>query len=273
MKPQKAKHFYLEAEKKNPHFIGKQYAVFQKHDGWYGYMDGDDCIRSRNMREIPSLKWMSDELRGTFEGRLIFEIEVNDMPLFSDLNGYLNRHAAAKRAHIRVHDHICVGQPDMQFSERINGCLRVIEDLPVAYTNLATMLSINTNYQQWQSMAQEQWALGNEGIIMKDLSAPYSAGSRIGSLLKIKEDITLNCTVIGIEEGLGKYEDMLGSLVVVDDDGNEHKVGGMTDDQRQGWWYDPRQIVGKIAEIKAMKRLPNGALREPRFKAIRYDLV
>ena len=36
-KAQKALHKFQEADKKNPKYIGKTYAVLEKYDGWYGY--------------------------------------------------------------------------------------------------------------------------------------------------------------------------------------------------------------------------------------------
>ena len=59
MKPQKAKHYYLEAEKKKPAYIGEEYMVLEKHDGWYGYLDNGTAIHSRQMRAIPSLAKLS----------------------------------------------------------------------------------------------------------------------------------------------------------------------------------------------------------------------
>ena len=46
---------------------------------------------------------------------------------------------------------------------------------------------------------------------------------------------------------------------------------GMTDAQRDEWWKAESAIIGKVVEIKAMKRLKDGSLREPRFKSIRFD--
>jgi DNA ligase-1 len=45
----------------------------------------------------------------------------------------------------------------------------------------------------------------------------------------------------------------------------------MTDAQRELWWAEPTLINGKVVEVKAMKELPDGSLREPRFKCIRED--
>ena len=106
---------------------------------------------------------------------------------------------------------------------------------------------------------------------MKRLDAHYSPGAWIADLLKIKEELTLDLLVVDVEEGEGKYEGMLGKLIVQEKDGTQHKVSGMTDEERRLWWNRPSIIIGQVVEVKAMKRLPNGSLREARFKAIRHD--
>ena len=263
--PQKAKHYHLEKEKRSPHYVGKEYMVFEKHDGWYGYIDPGDVVRSRQQRAIPSLEWMAPLFEG-LKGRLIFEVLVRGMPKFSDLNGYLNRKQPGPRAYVLVHDYLVPGNFDTRFTAAAKYVMRLSED-SIAMANSLCV----AKEPYWQTIAEQQWALGREGIVMKDMSAEYTAGSRIGSLLKIKEELTLDLLVTGVIEGEGKYEGMLGALRVREANGQEHVVSGMTDERRVIWWDKPSTIVGLVVEIKAMKRLSNGSLREPRFKAIRHD--
>ena len=265
IKPQKAKHYHLEKEKRNPHYVGKEYMVFEKHDGWYGYIDPGDVVRSRQQRAIPSLDWMAEPFRG-LKGRIIFEILVAGMPEFKDLNGYLNRKQTGPLAYVLVHDYLVPGV----FKERFRAAEAYVKQLSTSYIQMANALCIATE-EHWQAIAENQWALGREGIVMKDMNAEYAPGSRIGSLLKIKEELTLDMEVIDVVEGEGKYEGMLGAMRVRESNGQEHLVSGMTDAQRVEWWARPYMIRGKVVEIKAMKRLANGSLREPRFKAIRHD--
>lgn len=268
IKPQKAKHLYLEAEKVNPHYVGKSYMAFEKHDGWYGFMDPDDTIRSRQLRAIPSVEWLSEILVG-LEGRLIFEIMVDGMPVFKDLNGYLNRKSPGPNAYILVHDYLLPG--DLPFNQRHVAAKLYVAALRHPKVRLANLLSNSCTEEVWQPLAEAQWALGREGIVLKERYSKYEAGRRIGSLLKIKEDFDADCIVIGLQEGTGKYVGMLGALLVEDEDGYTHTVSGMSDAERSLWWLDPSLILGCTVEIKAMKRLANGSLREPRFKSVRFD--
>ena len=87
--------------------------MFEKHDGWYGYLDFPACIiHSRAHREIPALKDLSDLIRKhrpEVKGRLIFEIMIEGLEVdsFHELNGILNRKSEqAEDVYLQVHDFI-----------------------------------------------------------------------------------------------------------------------------------------------------------------------
>lgn len=277
MKPQKALHLYQQLEKKNPKLEGKTFMLFEKYDGWYGYMGPDGAIMSRQMREIPSLKWLSEELRieaGTPQGRLVFEILVKGSPTFKDLNGILNRKSEqAKDAYIVVHDFIPTGEEAMAFHERYDLAEGVV--LAYAHPRVRTASALRTfvdyDPEYWEDVAEAIWDEGGEGIIIKDANAPYSPGKRNSDILKIKLEKTEEMVVSGVHVGQGKYSETLGYLLVKDVHGVTHKVSGMTDGERDAWWSDPELIIGQVVEVQFMQRLANGSLREPRFKAVRYD--
>ena len=272
MKPQLALHLYSDLDKKKPYSTDKEYAVFEKYDGWYGYADAPSCIiHSRAGREIPALKDLSDRLRKAApktRGRLIFEILIEDVPEFHELNGILNRkYEQAEGAYIRVHDYIPNFNEDVPFSTRYQYAAELVRRINLPEVYMAPMLATTSSHEQMQHCAQQIWDKGGEGIILKELTAPYTSGKRNATLLKIKEDVTLDLLVVGVVKGQGKYRHMTGAIQAEDKFGRVHLIGsGLTDEMR-----DDHSIVGKVVEIKAMKKLPDGTLREPRFKAIRYD--
>lgn len=278
MIPQKAKHLYKEEEKVSPDHIGHNYMIFEKHDGWYGYMDIGSPIMSRQQRVIPSMTDFSYTLNTLLaesmpgmQGRLVFEILVEGLPVFKDLNGVLNRHEQAKNAYIIVHDFIQAGE-DHIFSTRYSLAKLIVSDLNTPRVKFANVLDYCTNEpEQWQAIAELIWSNGGEGIIAKRRDAYYSPGKRNADILKIKLENTEEMLVLGLAEGEGKYEGTLGALVVKDANGVTHNVSGMSDTERDMWWQKPESIAGKIVEVQFMQRLGNGSLREGRFKAVRYD--
>lgn len=276
---QKAKHLYQELDKKKPACVGVEYAIFEKYDGWYGYIDLDGTttprIMSRADRMIPSMVAFSSRLTEAMPtgvcGRLIFEITIPSIPDFSTLNGVLNRSKAPCQAQgvvLKCHDFI--EDEQYKFFRRYDRLTQLVNNLNLAAVQLAPILAYGS-YKDVQDYAESIWAKGGEGSIGKAINALYHEGTRDYTLIKVKEDVDADLLVIDMVEGAGKYTGTLGALICRGRDGNEHRISGMTDEQRYQWWTNPSVIVGRIVEIKAMKKLKDGQYREPRFKAVRFD--
>lgn len=276
MKPQKALHLFIEEEKKKPKYKNHNYMVFEKYDGWYGYYDSGETIRSRSMRHIPSVEHLGEMLAGKLErhGRLIFEILIDGVTDFPTLNGLLNRSVGdyrCKDAYLVAHDFIPLGHSGLPFKERYIALADILCEINHPKLMIADYITISDDINEWKSCAEEIWSNKGEGVILKRLDAPYSPDKRNYDLMKIKEEIDLDLLVVGYELGEGKYEGVIGSLICKDSKGIEHSVSGMTDSERFNWTDNFCDIDGKVIKVKAMKILPNGKLREARFIAVRYD--
>jgi len=124
--------------------------------------------------------------------------------------------------------------------------------------------------------AQNQVDDGYEGIMIKDVDAPYKC-KRGTAWMKWKPTITVDLEVIGYEEGTGRNKGRLGALVCEGvDDGKKISVnvgGGFTDAQRDDFWDSRNELIADIAEIKAdaVTQNANGtySLRFPRFVRFR----
>ena len=92
------------------------------------------------------------------------------------------------------------------------------------------------------------WARGGEGVMLNTAEGKYEI-KRSKSLLKVKHTEEYKLKVVDMIEGTGKYEDMLGALVV-DYNGNKLGVGsGFTDAQRLFIWQNPETYMNKYIEI------------------------
>jgi DNA ligase-1 len=118
---------------------------------------------------------------------------------------------------------------------------------------------------------------GYEGIMIKDMSAPYQC-KRTTHWLKWKPSITVDLTVIDLEEGTGRNKGRLGALVCegVDDSRKIHvNVGsGLSDSDRDELWEsDKDSVIGQVVEVKADVVTQNQdgtySLRFPRFVRFR----
>jgi DNA ligase-1 len=137
---------------------------------------------------------------------------------------------------------------------------------------------------------------GHEGVMAKSLTAPYEAGKRASSWLKIKRLHTLDLVVLAAEWGHGRRNGWLSNLhlgAVDPANGGFVMLGktfkGLTDEllawqtaeilaretRRDAWTVHPRpELVVEIAfnDLQASPRYPGGiALRFARVKRYRPD--
>lgn len=126
--------------------------------------------------------------------------------------------------------------------------------------------------------AKDQVNAGFEGIMIKDVGAPYEC-KRNTFWMKWKPTITVDLEVIGVEEGTGRNVGRLGALVCSGvDDGKTIDVNvgsGFSDADRDSLWSDRNIVIGRTVEIlcDVITQNQDGtySLRFPRFVRFRDD--
>ena len=118
------------------------------------------------------------------------------------------------------------------------------------------------------------WKRGGEGIMLNTFEGYYEL-KRSNSLLKVKYVESMDLKVVDIQEGTGKYEGMLGA-VVVEYKGYRVGVGsGFSDEERRRFWDNPEEIISKTIEVdtfgESTDQLGNISLNCPIFRGVRYD--
>ena len=124
--------------------------------------------------------------------------------------------------------------------------------------------------------AQDAVAAGFEGIMIKDMGAPYEC-RRSTFWMKWKPTITVDLNIIGFEEGTGRNAGRLGAIICegVDDDRTIRvNVGsGFSDSDRDGYWSARDELLGNVVEVMADAVTQNQdgtySLRFPRFVRFR----
>lgn len=119
------------------------------------------------------------------------------------------------------------------------------------------------NKDHLYSLLEHEVNLNGEGLIIRNPAAYYEV-KRTKNLLKVKPLDFEEATVIGHEPGKGKYEGMIGSLVVVNDLNIKFKVSGLTDLQR----LQPNQFYNKRIRYKYVSLTRDGVPREARFDCV-----
>lgn len=111
---------------------------------------------------------------------------------------------------------------------------------------------------------------GYDGAILRDPTASYTIGlAKLGQIVKVKPSISLDLVVreIVCEKGektgrdvwrVGVYAKQNASVLGWIGSGLPHQL-------------PPELKVGAIIEVEAMGWTPDGQLREPRFKGVRFD--
>ena len=177
------------------------------------------------------------------------------------------------------------GYWNAQFRKRLailNDLQPVFDQMPNVQT-LTLMTGIaNLDTEEGRTFmhdyANEMVAAGFEGIMIKDMEAPYEC-KRNTFWMKWKPTITVDLEVIGLEEGTGRNKGRLGALVCNGvDDGKEITVNvgsGFSDEERDQYWQYRNLVVGRTAEIlcDVITQNQDGtySLRFPRFVRWRDD--
>ncbi len=283
MEMQKCLHLYDALAVKKPKIVG-EYTISEKLDGWWvaiehNVITGWKTPVSSYGRIIPSLDFINFNELKVFpkldrNAILIAEVTHPEYPIFSDLNGRLNR-KFEKSTGVVLNVH------DIYFPDNVHltaySRLKLLNELLATINNEFNFsikpiksLAFSSKIDDWKIIFDKIVERGGEGIVAKQLEGKYQPGKRNASLIKIKEEITLDLLCTDLIHAFGAKGEP--SLVAVCKSANRNTVNVVIpkDYDRLLYTTDPNAIIGKVVEIKAMKRLED-SLREPRFKAVRHD--
>ena len=148
-------------------------------------------------------------------------------------------------------------------------CLRLMDGITVD-------LDTAEGHDVMNRYAQDAVANGFEGIMIKDLSAPYEC-KRSSFWMKWKPTITVDLNIVGFEEGTGRNAGRLGAIICegVDDDRRicVNVGSGFSDTLRDEYWTSRDQLLGDVVEVEADAVTQNQdgsySLRFPRFVRFR----
>lgn len=275
-------HKVLHTDKLN---TGIPYMVMPKVDGWYAYIDyvnGKWSSIQNEKRVIHSMAWYDRVIKDFFPKlpvgnvRLIGELYIPEAP-FRVTNGILNRkREQAEQVVFACHDMVSL-DPGTELSTLPNhGRHRLLtSQFKHDIWNFWTIptLEITPDISRWEYWADKIPDLNHDGIVIKSAYAKYIPGKRNITMMKWKREITLDAWITDVFKTEGKKGNPMWnfSFAGVED---EHKFGGTVAVPKHEDWakIESGQVnLGDTIEIKVMKILENGSLREPRFCKFRND--
>jgi DNA ligase 1 len=151
-----------------------------------------------------------------------------------------------------------------------------LTNIHILETPMLVDLDTEEGHTQMTDYATKCVADGYEGIMIKDRFGIYEC-KRSTTWMKWKPVITVDLTVVDVEEGTGRNVSKLGALVCKGvDQGKTIQVNvgtGLTDKDREEFWAEKDNLIGQVVEIKADAVTQNQdgtySLRFPRFERFR----
>jgi len=230
---------------------GEEWAYEPKWDGFraLAFVDGDDVfLQSRNgkplRRYFPELVFPPG--RYVLDGEIVIFGEDGGQEF--DLLGQRVHPAASRIARLAqetpsrfiafdllaTDDEVLLAQP---FGER-RARLEQHVQAPVDLTPCTR-----------ERKEADPWLQGAEGVVAKELGAPYRSGERTG-MVKVKRVRTIDAVVVGWRPG--KEPETVGSLILglYDDQGKLREVGHTSGFRAA----EKRELVGKLARYETGER-------------------
>lgn len=235
------------------------YWVSEKLDGVRAFWDGEALYSRRGNRfAVPS--WFLSGFPATpldgelWIGRGAFEV----------LSGTVRREVPDVRAWRKVR-YMVFDLPDHAgtFDERLHRLLELIQSIDAPYLELVVQFRVESHEELMAEMHRVV-ARGGEGLMLRRADSRNRAG-RSDDLLKVKPHQDAEAVVIAHLPGKGKFQGMLGSLLVETPAGRRFRLGtGFTDAQRR---HPPE--LGTTVTFRYRGRTANGTPRFASFVRVR----
>lgn len=235
------------------------YFVSEKFDGVRAYWDGKNLIsREGNIFNAP--KWFIEDFPTQhLEGELWIS-----RGSFEELSGIVRQenpeNSSWKKIRFMLFD---MPKQEGIFADRLKVMKKLVAKSDSKYLQIIDQFKVE-NHEELIKELKKIVKNGGEGLMLHRADSLYKA-TRNDDLLKLKTYQDEEAIVISHIEGKGKYEGMLGAILVENRDKIQFKIGsGFTDEQRNS---PPK--IGDIITYKFFGKTKNNKPRFPIFMRIR----
>ncbi len=239
-----------------------RYWVSEKLDGVRALWDGE-ALYSRRGNRFNAPAWFTKDFpKHALDGELWMGRRT-----FESLSGAVRRKipddAAWRRIRFMVFD---LREPGMLFDDRLKRLQDILVPAPSPYIALVEQSRISSE-AELMAILERVTSEGGEGLMLRDGRSLHRPG-RSDDLLKLKTHQDAEAIVVAHLPGKGKYQGMMGSLLVEMPEGQRFKLGtGFTDAERR----NPPPI-GATVTYKHFGTTANGVPRFASFMRVRSDL-
>lgn len=154
--------------------------------------------------------------------------------------------------------------------------LQILESVITDFNKIKMIeYKIISSYEEAIAHFTNAVSRGEEGTILKDLDGFWKNG-KPQTQIKMKLELTVDLKIVGFNEGTGKYENMLGSLICESSDGLvKADPYAFSDELRKEIWDNQNNYLNSIVEVKcngiSNDKSGNYSLLHPVFKSFRDD--
>lgn len=239
----------------------RDYWVSEKLDGVRAYWDGNQLI-SRQGNIYPAPTWFTEPLPDfPLDGELWL-----GRGKFAQLSGRVRRQGPTD-ADWQDIKYMIFDLPgsDETFDNRLKRLQQIIPAINAAHIQLVQQFKVS-DHQELMKKLDTIVQQGGEGLMLHRGSSKYFNG-RSDDLLKLKTHLDAEATVINHIPGSGKYEGILGSLLVETADKKRFRIGtGFSDEERKN-----PPAIGSLITFKYYGLTENGIPRFASFVRVRDD--
>jgi len=237
------------------------YWVSEKYDGVRGYWDGTQLL-TRSGKVIDAPDWFTSPLPAQpLDGELWI-----DRGRFSEVSGIVRTRGASDPLWRQITFMLFDLPGDAgNFDQRLAALTELVSRIDQPHVRLVKQQKVASEEALMQ-LLNEIIELGGEGLMLHRGDSHYRSG-RSDDLLKLKTYHDAEARVIGHLPGNGKFQGMLGALVVELADGRQLRLGsGFSDQQRK-----QPPPVGAIVTFKYYGETSTGLPRFASFLRVRDD--
>jgi DNA ligase-1 len=238
------------------------YLVSEKLDGVRGFWNGKHLL-TRTGKLIHAPAWFTHDFpTEPLEGELWIRRGQFDL-----VSGIIRKQtpvdAEWKKIKFMLFDS---PESELIFSQRLNYIQTLISPLNIPWLKLIEHKSF-TEFSQLKTYFESIVNQNGEGLMLNKGDAYYQSG-RTNNIQKLKPYLDEDAIVLSHLTGKGKFQNMMGALLVKNKQGIEFKIGsGFTTAQRQ---HPPK--IGTIISYRHSGVTKTGLPRFPTFIRIRTDL-
>ena len=239
----------------------KQYWISEKLDGVRAYWDGQQLI-SRGGNVIAAPQWF---VAGFPAEKLDGELWLGRNK-FAETLSVVSKSMAVDSEWQQIRYYI-FELPDAAgtFSERLTAMQAIVTRQNSAYLQLVPQFRL-ANHDALLAKLNELEQAGAEGLMLHQQDAEYKTGRR-SDLMKLKTYQDAEAEVIGYRPGKGKYQGMVGALIVKTPHGKTFAIGsGLSDALRQ-----TPPAIGAVITYRYNGLTKHGSPRFARFLRLRQQ--